>query len=48
MGWVPAGAVHNLSSLSPLQIWILTAGMLLGRVEIFSVVVLLRPAYWRK
>jgi trk system potassium uptake protein len=42
------GTVHNLSSLSPLQIWILTAGMLLGRVEIFSVVVLLRPAYWRK
>jgi trk system potassium uptake protein TrkH len=30
------------------QTWICTAAMLTGRLEIFSVVVLLRPAYWRK
>ncbi len=42
------GAVHNLHSLTPLQIWICTAAMLLGRLEIFSVIVLFRPAYWRK
>jgi trk system potassium uptake protein TrkH len=42
------GAVHNLHALTPLQIWICTAAMLLGRLEIFSVIVLFRPAYWRK
>jgi trk system potassium uptake protein TrkH len=42
------GAVHNLHALTPVQTWVCTAAMLLGRLEIFSVVVLLRPAYWRK
>ncbi len=42
------GAVHNLHALSAVQTWICTAAMLLGRLEIFSIVVLLRPAYWRK
>jgi trk system potassium uptake protein TrkH len=30
------------------QIWICAAAMLLGRLEIFSVLVLFRRAYWRK
>jgi trk system potassium uptake protein TrkH len=47
-GFGAPGAVHNLHSLSALQTWILTAAMLLGRLEIFSIVVLARPAYWRK
>jgi trk system potassium uptake protein TrkH len=47
-GFGAPGAVHNLQALSPLQIWICTAAMLLGRLEIFSVIVLFRPAYWRK
>ena len=47
-GFGPPGGIHNLHSLTPLQIWICTAAMLLGRLEIFSVIVLLRPAYWRK
>jgi len=47
-GFGPPGGVHNLHALSSLQIWILTAAMLLGRLEIFSVIVLFRPAYWRK
>jgi trk system potassium uptake protein len=47
-GFGAPGAVHNLHSLSEVQIWILSAAMLLGRLEIFSIVVLLRPAYWRK
>jgi len=42
------GTVHNLHALTPVQTWICTAAMLLGRLEIFSIVVLLRPAYWRK
>jgi trk system potassium uptake protein TrkH len=47
-GFGPPGAVHNLHSLSTVQIWICAAAMLLGRLEIFSVIVLFRPAYWRK
>jgi trk system potassium uptake protein len=47
-GFGPPGGVHNLHGLSALQIWICTAAMLLGRLEIFSVIVLFRPAYWRK
>ena len=47
-GFGPAGAPHNLHALSGLQIWICTLAMLLGRLEIFSVIVLFRPAYWRK
>ncbi|MBV9343541.1 MAG: TrkH family potassium uptake protein [Gammaproteobacteria bacterium] len=47
-GFGAPGAVHNLQSLTTPQIWLCTAAMLLGRLEIFSVVVLLRPAYWRK
>jgi trk system potassium uptake protein len=47
-GFGAPGAIHNLQGLTPLQIWICTAAMLLGRLEIFSVIVLFRPAYWRK
>lgn len=47
-GFGPPGGVHNLHGLSTPQIWLCTAAMLLGRLEIFSVAVLLRPAYWRK
>ena len=47
-GFGPPGGVHNLHGLQPLQIWICSAAMLLGRLEIFSVIVLFRPAFWRK
>jgi trk system potassium uptake protein len=47
-GFGAPGAVHNFHGLTALQIWICTAAMLLGRLEIFSVIVLFRPAYWRK
>ena len=47
-GFGPPGEVHNFHALSAGQIWICTAAMLLGRLEIFSVIVLFRPAYWRK
>jgi trk system potassium uptake protein len=47
-GFGPPGGVHNFHGLNPAQTWICTAAMLLGRLEIFSVIVLLRPAYWRK
>jgi trk/ktr system potassium uptake protein len=47
-GFGAPGAVHNFHSLSTLQIWVCTAAMLLGRLEVFSVIVLFRPAYWRR
>ena len=47
-GFGAPGAVHNFHSLSTVQIWICTAAMLLGRLEVFSVIVLFRPAYWRR
>jgi trk system potassium uptake protein len=47
-GFGPPGGPHNFHALSDPQIWILSAAMLVGRLEIFSVLVLFRPAYWRK
>jgi len=42
------GPGETFQTLSGLQIWICTAAMLLGRLEIFSVLVLFTPAFWRK
>jgi trk system potassium uptake protein TrkH len=38
----------NLHSLNPVQTWICTVAMLLGRLEIFSVIVLFTRTFWRK
>ena len=38
----------NYASLTDFQTWICTLAMLLGRLEIFSVLVLFTPAFWRK
>jgi trk system potassium uptake protein TrkH len=42
------GPAFNFSGLSDVQTWICTSAMLLGRLEIFSVVVLFTPTFWRK
>jgi trk system potassium uptake protein len=42
------GPVSNFHGLTGPQTWICTAAMLLGRLEIFSVIVLFTPAFWRK
>jgi trk system potassium uptake protein TrkH len=42
------GPGRTYQALSSLQVWICTAAMLLGRLEIFSVLVLFTPAFWRK
>ena len=44
----PTGPSGNYQGLSDLQTWICTVAMLLGRLEIFSVLVLFTPAFWRK
>jgi trk system potassium uptake protein TrkH len=47
-GLQSTGPVRNYHALSATQTWICTAAMLLGRLEIFSVIVLFTPAFWRK
>jgi trk system potassium uptake protein TrkH len=42
------GPASNLHALTVAQTWICTGAMLLGRLEIFSVIVLFTPAFWRK
>jgi trk system potassium uptake protein TrkH len=42
------GPASNYQSLTDFQTWVCSAAMLLGRLEIFSVLVLLTPNFWRK
>nr|WP_244773635.1 potassium transporter TrkG [Alysiella crassa]UOP07975.1 TrkH family potassium uptake protein [Alysiella crassa] len=39
---------HNYANLSAVQKWLCTAVMLLGRLEIFTVLMLFTPNYWKK
>jgi trk system potassium uptake protein TrkH len=41
------GPTGNFSSLSDAAKWLLTAGMLLGRLEILTVLVLMTKAFWK-
>jgi trk system potassium uptake protein len=42
------GPSTNFAGLSDVQTWLCTAAMLIGRLEIFSVLVLLTAMFWRK
>jgi trk system potassium uptake protein TrkH len=42
------GPASTFRSLSDFQTWVCTAAMLLGRLEIFTLLVVLSPAFWRK
>jgi trk system potassium uptake protein TrkH len=42
------GPSGNYSSLPDSAKWLLSAGMLLGRLEFFTVLVLLLPSFWRR
>ena len=42
------GPTVNYGVLSDFQTWVLSFAMLLGRLELLSVLVLLTPAFWRK
>lgn len=42
------GPSGNYQGLSDFQTWVCTVTMLLGRLELFSVLVLLTPQFWRK
>jgi trk system potassium uptake protein TrkH len=41
------GPAGNFSSLPDISKWLLTAGMLIGRLEILIVLVLFTPRFWR-
>jgi trk system potassium uptake protein TrkH len=41
------GPAGNYQSLNDTAKWLLSVGMLLGRLELFTVLVLLHPAFWR-
>ena len=42
------GPASNYGVLDDVQTWILSLVMILGRLEIFTVLVLFTPAFWRK
>jgi len=42
------GPASNFAGFNAFQLWICTATMLLGRLELFSLLVLFTPAFWRK
>ena len=44
----PTGPAGNYQGLSDFQTWVCTFTLLLGRLEILSVLVLFSPAFWRK
>ena len=42
------GPAGNYASLSDLQKWVCAAAMLLGRLELFTLLVVFTPAFWRR
>jgi trk system potassium uptake protein TrkH len=42
------GPAGNYQGLTDFQTWVCSLAMLLGRLEIFSFLVLFTPVYWRK
>ena len=42
------GPNGNFSTLSNVSKWTLSAGMILGRLELFAILVLFVPSFWRK
>lgn len=47
-GLAQVGPTMDYGALPDALKWILSAGMIIGRLEVFTVLVLLQPAYWKK
>lgn len=47
-GFGSIGPMDNFTGVPFIGKWILIFGMLLGRLEIYTIIVLLMPAFWRK
>ena len=41
------GPNGNFSQVSDISKWILSVGMILGRLELFAILVLFLPSFWR-
>jgi trk system potassium uptake protein TrkH len=46
LGW--SGPAGNYQGLSDFQTWVMSFAMILGRLEIFTLLVVLMPAFWRR
>ena len=42
------GPANHFGVLNDFQLWVLSFAMLLGRLELLSVLVLFTPQFWRK
>ncbi|MBL8395702.1 MAG: TrkH family potassium uptake protein [Candidatus Accumulibacter sp.] len=42
------GPANNFAGLTDFQTWVCTFAMLIGRLEIFTLLVVMTPAFWRK
>ena len=42
------GPASNYGGLTDFQTWVCSLAMLLGRLEIFTLLILFTPAFWRK
>jgi trk system potassium uptake protein TrkH len=47
-GFGLVGPVGNFADIPELGKWLLSGCMLLGRLEIYTVIIILVPEYWRK
>ena len=47
-GFGLVGPVGNYAAIPPLGKWLLAGCMLLGRLEIYTVIIFLAPEFWRK
>ena len=47
-GFGAVGPSHNFSFFSDTAKWFLSLNMLIGRLEMFSALVLLYPTFWRR
>ena len=42
------GPASNFGVLNDFQTWVCTVAMLIGRLEIFTVLILFTPQFWRR
>jgi len=42
------GPATNYASLNDFQTWVCTIAMLLGRLELFTLLVVFTPGFWRR
>ncbi len=47
-GMGAVGPTSNYGAMTPFQTWVLSFTMILGRLEIFTLLVVLTPAFWRR